>query len=179
MKALKRMQPYKAIGELRGLRRELADLKSFAALTVEFLADDSLVEHQADDVLDTLAALSTPMVQHHRQRLAEVASSENASPFVALRVAEILTGAGAWKEAAQVTETLYGRIPGTTEHHPFRLKANLWRLATRFEETLSQGRLDEVVQLASQWRVIEAQIDEDRLKHAQQRSMVPGFPLAN
>jgi hypothetical protein len=179
LKALGRMKPYQAIGELRGLRRDLADVEGFAALTIGFLADASLSEHQAEDVLDTLAAFSLSTIQRHRRRLAEVASAENASAFLALRITEILTGAGAWEEAAQITETFYGRLPETTERRPFRLRANLWRLATKFEEMLSQARLDQVAELASQWRATVAQIDEDRVKHAQQRSIIPSLPMAN
>jgi hypothetical protein len=179
VKALERMKPYEAISELRGLRHELAEFEGFAAVVIRLLSDAQLSEHQVEDVLDTLAALSPQVIQDHRMRLVEIASTDRMRPFVVARIAEILTGAGAWQEAARVTETAYGHIPETTQHRVFKLTVNLWRIATRFEEVLSQGQLEEVTELASQWRVTEAQIEADRVKYAQQRNLIPGVPLSD
>jgi hypothetical protein len=176
IRALERMKPYEAIGELSGLRAELGDVEGFASLLIRLLSDAQLSEYQVNDVLDTFAALTPQTIQRHRARLAEVASAENAAPFVAGRMAEILTNAGAWNEAAGVTDRLYGRIPDTTQLRVFRQKVNLWRIATRFEEELSQGQLAEVAELASQWRATEAQIEADHAKYAQQRNTIPGLP---
>jgi hypothetical protein len=177
IQALERMRPYQAISKLRGLRHELADVDAFATLTIRLLSEAQLPEHQARDILDTLATVSPQMIQRHRTRLVEVASSERASLLVIKRVVEILTHASAWQEAALIAETVHARIPKTTQRHPLKLQANLWRLATKFEEMLSEGNLDEVAELAAQWRATEIEIKADRVKHAHQRSLIPGFPL--
>jgi hypothetical protein len=179
VKWLERMKPHAVIRELRWLRRDLRDVEGFTELIVGLLSQPELSEHQAKDVLDALAELSPEAIQRHRVRLTVVASGEATPLLAAIRVVETLTRAGAWQEATQVNEAVYGRIPQTTERHPLRLQANLWRIATRFEEVLSQGRLEEVPELASQWRSTKAEIEEDQAKHAQQRSLVPSFPMAH
>ena len=179
VRTLERMKPYQVVGELRGLARDLSDVEGFSALVIRLLGDPELGEHQTEDILDALADLSPHIIVKNQTRLAEIASGELASPFIATRVVEILSNAGAWLEAARITETLYQRVPATTEHHPLKLQANLWRIATRFEEALSQRRLEEVPELSSQWRLTEAQIEEDQAKHAEQRNAFPGFPVAH
>lgn len=179
VKALQRMKVYEVVNEIRDLRHDLGDVEGFAALAVRLLSDPQLSEHQTEDLLDTLADLSSQAIRRNHTGLVEAASRDVVSPFVAIRVAEILSNAGAWQEAAQVAEALYQRIPTTTEYRPVKLQANLWHIATKFEEALSQGKLEDVSDLASKWRLTEVQIEEDQAKHAKQRHSFPVVPVAH
>jgi hypothetical protein len=179
LKSLRCQLPYEIVKKLRWLPPELLNDGDVAALTIPLISDASLSEHQVDDVLDALSRLGPETLRLHASQLAEQVNTDSLHPYVATRSAEILTRAGAWREAAQVTESTYQRVPDTTQHRPLKLRANLWRVATKFEETLARGDLNQISDLAAEWRATEDQIEEDRVKHAEQRNIIPDLPLAN
>jgi hypothetical protein len=179
IRILQQVKSHIVLGEIRWLRAELGDADGFPALIVKLLSEPRLSEHELEALLDTLDTLRPEMIRAHRQRLGEIAADEATSLFVTMRLVQMLTYAGAWTEAARATDGVQRRIPATTEHHPLKLQANLWRLATQFEEALSQEHLADVAGLASQWKATETQIEEDQAQHAEQRRFRPVFPASH
>jgi hypothetical protein len=92
---------------------------------------------------------------------------------------EVLTGSGAWTEAAKINAAIYQDIPDTVEKRAQKLAANLDRIATRFEASIAQGELDALPGLSLEWRNTEAEIERIRNEYAKRRSPFPGFPGSN
>jgi hypothetical protein len=129
--------------------------------------------------MEVLADFDANAIRTHRTALAQAASNERLPIFIALHVVETLTAAACWEEAAWITDAIYQRIPQTTELHAAGLRVNLARIATRLEEAISKGRLQEVPELGAQWRTTEAQIAQDQTEHEHQRSLIPRVPVAH
>jgi hypothetical protein len=164
--------------ELRGLRHDLGEVPEFAALVVRLLAHRAAHEIHEEDLMATLGALPAEAIQLHRTKIAEVPTQATRRMYAA-HLVEVLTRAGAWDEAVQVNESVYAGIPATTEHRPQKLYATLDCLATRFEQALARGQLEEVPRIAARWRSTQTEIDEDRARYAQQRRAFPYFPSAD
>jgi hypothetical protein len=88
---------------------------------------------------------------------------------------ELLTSAGAWKEAVDLSAAVYEKIEDNTRNKPIRLHAKLRLIASNFEGCLSEGKLENVAQLRNDWLSTLADIETDNEVNRLRRDPLRGF----
>jgi hypothetical protein len=173
------MKPDVVSKELRRLRRQFGQKPRFADIVLRVFEESRALGYREDDLLATLNALPEQEIYRNRERLEALGSRTNVSRSLPRKLVETLTRVGAWHEAARLTETLYTRIPSTTQMRVRRLAANQYRLAAHYEAAIASNRMDFLPGLAQEWKATEAEIERDRVKHERRRRPFPDLPGAH
>ncbi|NPT57110.1 hypothetical protein [Paraburkholderia elongata] len=176
---MERMKSDVVAEKISWLRHDLRAAEGFAELVLRILADPDVTHYRQDEILNALNELPVSTIQQHKAQLEAIATTPAIDRSLSDALVETLTGAGAWEEAARINETIYSRIPDTVERRAQKLRSNLNRIATKYEEAIASGKVAILPELAQEWRQTEAQIEEHRTNHAERRSPFTDLPGAH
>lgn len=88
---------------------------------------------------------------------------------------ELLTRAGAWREAAAAIEATWAAIPDTVPERPSKWARRLHVVAVQFEAAVAAGDASQQKALQAEWLKLEFDLQEDHQKYAKRRSALPSF----
>ena len=173
---LERLNPDVIARDLEWLVRELGSIDACADLVIKTLADERTSEYQQEYVLSAVNVLTVAAIQKHKSQLVAIAIAQPENRELASNLIETLTRSGAWTEAVQICQTMYGSIHNTVERMSWKLYANLDLIATRYEEAIALGQMDALSALSKDWKETERQIEQLRAKNAKISHSFPSIP---
>lgn len=174
---MQRLKPYSVSREIRHFGRIFGSNANYAGLILHLMVDDEAMSHQHEDLFDQLKLLPATSLHAHREGL--VALAGKMPPDRNLHelgtIMEVLTASGAWKEAANVSAAAYGNIEDTIRNKPQRLHAKLRMIACSLEESLAEGKVEEVDKAGSDWDSTITEIKSDHEINRRRRDPLRGL----
>ena len=138
--------------ELRRFSYTLGKTEGFADLFLRHLPLLRTDYHRSDDITEILAELPTQAILAKRSDFQKVGIDlAPQKPWIAARVVEALTRAGAWAEARLVAQAGVDGCEPTKRNQSRRIFSRFIALATEFEESIAEGRFERLTPVVKQW----------------------------
>jgi hypothetical protein len=139
----------------------LAENPNWIDLVLGLLRDDAASEHHVERVLSQIERRPPAILYEKRAKLAETGVKVAQRHLWELPdFVEILSGCGAWAEAATMVSQVVEAIPDTTQNRMRRLHLSLYRIASEFEAALAASETGKLDELAQEWRAARADIEK-------------------
>jgi hypothetical protein len=153
---------------------------SYAGLLFKLIDDEKSMSLYHEDLIGQLDKLSDQTI--HRERASAMALGKKVAkhyPQIGGVLIEVLSAAGAWKEATELATATYNDIEDTTRTKPFRLHAALRMIACSYESAIADGQMYELEGLSGRWKATLMEIENDRAANQARRNPLHGFFGAN
>ncbi len=151
--------------KLRHLPQAFVALPGFGRLVVHSLLAAEEMAYGAHDIFAALGRIdATALLAIRDDLLAMASASRDTADDNELRgtLIEIFSRAGDWHAATLVAEHALLIVPDTLRDAVRRLLLASLLVSVRFERAIAEHRMDELPELAAEWRRVQGQLDEER-----------------
>jgi hypothetical protein len=175
---MQRMPPYLVAREVRHSGSIYLANGRYTQLLLRLMGDDQAMSLYHEQLISQLRRISRSAVKTNLAAIVglgkRLASNRRYHHDIGFLI-ELLTSAGAWKEAVELSSAAYNGIDDNTRNKPIRLHTKLRVIATTFEESLSDGKLDSVGPLQADWIATLAEIEKDNEVNRLRRDPLRGL----
>jgi hypothetical protein len=175
---LNRMGPSEAAHFVVYHGRQFRGTPGYAKLVVKLLADPGAYDFHLGDLAEELGALSAHEVAglDNEIQTAWKACLDRGLDLTD-ELLEILTAAGAWNAAVELSRQARSRLDDTRWSLPRKLYATARELAAGLEHAAAIGDTAAIISATSEWRRIRQEIERDDEENAEARNPLRGLRL--
>lgn len=174
---MQKMTPYEVAHEVRHSGSIYLVNDAYAPLLLKLMEDESAMSLHHEQLIKQVRRISHAAVLANRTAILALGKTlaDHRRQFDIGIFIEMLTAAGAWKEAVELGNAAYTAIEDNTKNKPVRLHAKLRWIAATVEHNLSEGKLDDVPTLKADWICTLAEIERDHEVNRSRRDPLRGL----
>jgi len=135
------------------LGRKLAQFDTYAKLLANVYLDQEAREYDRERVMRAINELHLDALQKNSAEFYSLGKSLIELDTDADFIIETLTKACAWREAADLADLAYKKIPANARLQRLKLESNLTRIATEFESAIARDECIRLEGLAKEWEL--------------------------
>jgi hypothetical protein len=148
----------------------------FGKLLIKLITASDSNNRFVDDLVDELAALSADEIEEISDNFRAAATAmEPTRPEIVGELVEIVSVAGGWQAAKEISEDATARISDTLRDRPRKLNSELLLAAVELEVAASNGDVSRLQAQATRWNSTVAEIEKDNEENKKRRSPLFGL----
>jgi hypothetical protein len=152
VKVLLGVEPLYLRNEMRSLGHTLGETEGFVDIVIKLIPYIDDHGHRRDDELSLLSELPKGTILSRKAQLEKLGIElAPTRPWLAVHLVEALARVGAIAEARKIAEAGANTLEPNLHNQAIRLSMNAVRIAVAFEESIAEGRMDDLENLAQQW----------------------------